>query len=80
MNTELGFVIDSPALARGIEKSFDEELPRTAYRVKLDEMGKLYWLEERDGHTLRHDREPGASLLQRATVWVASLLPLEPLL
>lgn len=80
LNTELGFVIDSPALARDIEKAFNQELIRTAYRVRLDDMGKLYWLEERDGHTLRHDREPGASLLQRATVWFASLLPLEPLL
>ncbi|PJI52351.1 hypothetical protein CTI14_43725, partial [Methylobacterium radiotolerans] len=49
LNTELGFVIDSPALARGIENAFDKELPRTAYRVRLDDMGKLYWLEERDG-------------------------------
>ncbi|HAP24315.1 MAG TPA: hypothetical protein DCR74_01390 [Achromobacter sp.] len=80
LNTELGFVIDSPALARGVADAFEEELPRTAYRVKLDDMGKLYWLEERDGQTVRFDREPGASLLQRATVWVASLLPLEPLL
>ena len=80
LNTELGFVIDSPALAQGIEKAFDEELHRTAYRVQLDEKGKLYWLEERDGQTLRHDSEPGASVLQRATVWFASWLPLEPLL
>ncbi|WGJ89636.1 phospholipase D family protein [Achromobacter mucicolens] len=80
LNTELGFVIDSPALARGIENAFDKELPRTAYRVRLDDMGKLYWLEERDGQTVRHDREPGATLLQRATVWFASKLPLEPLL
>jgi putative cardiolipin synthase len=80
LNTELGFVIDSPALAQGIADAFDDELPRTAYRVKLDDMGKVYWLEERDGHTVRFDSEPGASLLQRATVWVASLLPLEPLL
>lgn len=80
LNTELGFVIDSPVLARNIEKAFDKELPRTAYRVHLDDMGKLYWLEERDGRTLRHDHEPGATLLQRATVWVASRLPLEPLL
>lgn len=80
LNTELGFVIDSPALARGIENAFDKELPRTAYRVRLDDMGKLYWLEERDGQTVRHDCEPGATLLQRATVWIASMLPLEPLL
>lgn len=80
LNTELGFVIDSPTLARHIEDTFDDELARTAYRVRIDEMGKLYWLDTRDGQTVRHDREPGATLWQRLTVWIASRLPLEPLL
>ncbi|MNX10222.1 Major cardiolipin synthase ClsA [compost metagenome] len=80
LNTELGFVIDSPALARHIADAFEQEMPRTAYRVRLDDMGRLYWLEERDGKTIRHDTEPGASLWQRLSVWFVSLLPLEPLL
>ena len=80
LNTELGFVIDSPTLARHIADAFDQDIPRTAYRVRLDDMGKLYWEEAHDGRTLRHDAEPGASLWQRLIVWFASLLPLEPLL
>jgi len=80
LNTELGFVIDSPVLARHIADAFDQEIPRTAYRVRLDDMGKLYWEEAGDGRTLRHDAEPGASLWQRLIVWLASRLPLEPLL
>ncbi|WP_430795483.1 phospholipase D family protein [Achromobacter spanius] len=80
LNTELGFVIDSPTLARHIADAFNQEVPRTAYRVRLDDMGKLYWEEQRDGQIIRHDREPGASLWQRMTVWFASMLPLEPLL
>ena len=80
LNTELGFVIDSPTLARHIADAFDQDVLRTAYQVRLDDMGKLYWLEQRDGKTIRYDREPGASVWQRITVWFASMLPLEPLL
>ncbi|WP_156124339.1 phospholipase D family protein [Achromobacter sp. RTa] len=80
LNTELGFVIDSPTLARRIAESFDRDLPSAAYRVCLDDKGELYWLEQRGGQTIRHDTEPGTTLWQRLSVWFVSLLPLEPLL
>ncbi|OZI29213.1 hypothetical protein CEG14_21565 [Bordetella genomosp. 1] len=80
LNTELGFVIDSPLLARRIDEVFLEGIPRTAYRVCLDERDRLYWLEQRDGKTLRHDTEPGTTWWQRTSVWFISLLPIEHLL
>lgn len=80
LNTELGFVIDSPTLARRIAESFDRDMAKVAYRVCLDDRGGLYWLEQRDGQTVRHDTEPGTTLWQRVSVWFVSLLPLEPLL
>ncbi|MCY1460314.1 Cardiolipin synthase C [compost metagenome] len=80
LNTELGFVIDSPTLAGRIAESFERDLPSAAYRVCLDGQGKLYWQEQRGGQTIRHDTEPGTTLWQRISVWFVSLLPLEPLL
>lgn len=80
LNTELGFVIDSPTLARGIADAFDHDIPRTAYRVCLDDKGALYWLEQRDGKTIRYDTEPGTTAWQRFSVWFVSLLPIESLL
>jgi len=80
LNTELGFVIDSPTLASRIAEAFQREVPATAYRVCLDDKGDLYWLEQRGGETIRHDTEPGTTLWQRLSVWFVSLLPLEPLL
>ncbi|MBO1241188.1 phospholipase D family protein [Bordetella holmesii] len=78
LNTELGVVIESPALAQSICQSFDTQIPAGAYHVRLDERGRLYWLEPTTGGTfIRHDREPGASLWQRFAVWILSLLPLE---
>ncbi|WMD20390.1 phospholipase D family protein [Achromobacter seleniivolatilans] len=80
LNTELGFVIDSHTLARGIANAFDHELGPVAYRVCLDDHGDLYWLEQRNGETIRHNTEPGTTAWQRISVWFLSILPLEPLL
>ena len=49
LNTELGFVIESPALARRIEGAFDEGVPARAYEVRLDGDGDLYWVDRRGG-------------------------------
>ena len=81
LNTELGFIIDSPRLASQISTAFTRDVPATAYRALLDERGKVYWLELRDdGQTVRYDSEPGASVWQRLSVWFISLLPVESLL
>ncbi|WP_454675195.1 phospholipase D family protein [Achromobacter pestifer] len=80
LNTELGFVIESPTLAGHIADAFKQEVPKGAYRVCLDDKGNLYWLEQRNGETIRHDTEPGTTAWKRFSVWFVSLLPLEPLL
>lgn len=80
LNTELGFVIESPAIAVGIAAFFDGEIPQRAYELHLSEEGELYWTEEHDGQVLRHDVEPGTTFGQRAGVWLLSLLPIESLL
>jgi cardiolipin synthase C len=80
LNTELGFVIESPALAQKIERAFQSEIPPYAYEVRLSETGALYWLEQRDGTSIRHDTEPGVSFWLRTAVWFLSLLPIDWLL
>jgi len=80
LNTELGFIIDSPALAKKISEIFLDKVPMTAYEVRLSEDGDLYWLERKDGKLLRHDSEPGASLWRRMIVEMLSHLPVEWLL
>lgn len=80
LNTEMGFVIDSPVMARQLRQQLDERTPARAYEVRLDENGKLYWLERSGNTMLRHDREPGVSIWKRAGVGVLSLLPIDWLL
>ena len=80
LNTELGFVIESPALANRIATFFDETVPDAAYEVQLSASDDLYWTEHEAGAIVRHDVEPGTTFLRRAAVWLLSLLPIEPLL
>ena len=80
LNTELGFVIDSPVLAERIEGAFHNTIPANSYEVRLSNTGKLYWIERRGDELVRHDQEPGTSWWLRAAVWFLSLLPIEWLL
>lgn len=79
-NTELGFVIESPKMARGINEHFDEDLRESAYELRLDPDGKLLWIEHRRGLTFQHDSEPDIGMFQRVFVRVLSWLPIDWLL
>jgi cardiolipin synthase C len=81
LNTELGFVIDSPVLARGIARAFEERVQDVAWEVRLAPDGhSLRWVERTADGEVVHTREPGAGLARRVFVRVLSSLPVEWLL
>jgi cardiolipin synthase C len=80
LNTELGFVIDSPTLAQQSAGTFDNVIPERAYQVHLSDTGQIYWTERRGEESVRFDTEPNTSFWLRAAVWFLSLLPIEWLL
>jgi len=80
LNTEMGLVIDSAALAGQLDKTLDESIPETAYEVRLDADGKLYWLERTGGALRRYDEEPRTTVWQRTGVRLLSFLPIDWLL
>jgi putative cardiolipin synthase len=80
LNTEMGFVIDSPQLAQRIEAAVAARVSTEAFEVRLSEAGRLEWIEHREGQVVRYDTEPGTSVWKRARVQVLSLLPVEWLL
>ena len=80
LNTELGFVIDSPGLASQLAAVFTERVPVRAYSVRLRTGGRLQWTEMRDGRDLVYEREPGAGTGLRLVVAALSVLPIEWLL
>jgi putative cardiolipin synthase len=80
LNTELGFVIDSPAMAQAIADAFATVIPARAYSVRLNESAALQWVEQRNGGEIVYHQEPRTSLWRRAFVVVLSKLPIEWLL
>lgn len=80
LNTELGFVIESPAMAHQIARIFDQGIPENAYEVRLSDSGDLYWIERRDGKQIRYDSEPETGFFKRGFVRFLSVLPIEWLL
>ena len=80
LNTELGFVIESPAFATALARSFTDRIPARAYEVRLASDGALVWIERTGGGTVRHDVEPETTRLQRWSFALLSRLPIEWLL
>jgi putative cardiolipin synthase len=80
LNTEMGFVIDSPAMARQLAETLDSGLADRAYEVRLAPDGSLYWIEQTQGAAIRHDTEPGTSFWRRMGVRILSWLPIDWLL
>ncbi|QYF92727.1 phospholipase D family protein [Massilia sp. PAMC28688] len=77
LNTEMGFIIDSPALSARMSEVLDKQIMARAYEVTLTPQGRLQWHEQGERGMMVHDIEPGTTLWQRATVQFMSLLPIE---
>src|SRR6266568_1988786 len=71
LNTEMGFVVESPALAREMDTVFRSRVPADAYEVRSSQGGRLFWVERRRSESFRHDTEPGTSVWRRT--WVSLL-------
>ncbi|MBI3545108.1 MAG: phospholipase D family protein [Gammaproteobacteria bacterium] len=82
LNTEIGVIIDSPALARQVAARFEAMvLPANAYmlalRPKQDGSPGLVWRTTEDDVAVEYDVEPARSNWQRFKVNILSLLPLD---
>ncbi|MDE8650551.1 phospholipase D family protein [Novosphingobium album (ex Liu et al. 2023)] len=77
LNTELGFVIESPVLAAAISDAFAQDIPNTAYEVILTGDGALNWIERGPDGEKRHAHEPGTNWFQRTGIRILSGLPIE---
>ncbi len=83
LNTEIGLIIDSPALAQQVAARFEAMVqPANAYRLALrpndgDRPPTLLWQTQEKGRAVDYDREPARSDWQRIKVDFLSLLPLD---
>ncbi len=78
LNCEMGFLIDSPTIARRISTGFDGPLQAVSYQPELTSEGDLIWQEKNEnGQATLHKDEPGATSFQRVAFFVLGLLPIE---
>ncbi|MFT3720012.1 phospholipase D-like domain-containing protein [Pseudorhodoferax sp.] len=77
LNTELGVLIDSPAMAQELARQFAQDLPERTYRLSLAGRRRLRW-QLPDGTLVA--REPGAGWGRRLAVRLLSHLPIDHLL
>ena len=80
LNTEMGLVIDSEALAQRIHHRFQLSQREAAWQLRLTPQGKIEWLDREDGKLKVLDKEPDVRLWQKILVLLAYMLPVEWLL
>jgi putative cardiolipin synthase len=76
LNTEMGILVESEAIALLLSDALDRNLPQLAYEVVLAD-GRLQWIERTAAGEIRHDTEPGVGTLKRFWVDFLSILPFE---
>lgn len=79
LNTEMGFVLESPALASRLSNAFAGPVQRIAYEVRL-EGDEVVWIDRTPQGEQRHTRTPGVGALRTLWIGFVSLLPVEWLL
>ena len=81
LNTEMGFLIESPSSALAMEALFEGGIAQIAYRPFITADGSVNWQElDTDGTSQVHRTEPRTGMLQRALVAAVGRMPIEWLL
>ncbi len=82
LNTEIGLVIDSPALAAEFNRIISADGYASAYQVRLGPTGSVEWVErDRTGQLIKvHTDEPETSWIVQIKNWLLSPLVHEELL
>ena len=81
LNTEMGLVIDSASLATRIHENLVINLREHAWTLRLDDRGKINWVEyPGEAEEVVHRHEPRTRLMQRLLVRLVWRLPIEWLL
>jgi putative cardiolipin synthase len=74
INTEMGMIIDSAKLSKGVVIEFEEELkPENSWQLRLDDQGRLFW--QAGDEILRKD--PARNSWQRFQAWFFGLFDLD---
>ncbi len=82
LNTEIGVLCDSPAIAGQVIDDVEPQLDLIAWRVEqrteANGRSRTVWIETAEnGMATELDSEPDVSFMRRASIWFLGLLPIE---
>lgn len=77
INTELGMIVESDEIGEAMASSGLESLKTVAYRLQLNQRGRLNWHYGSGGHDVVAGKEPDTSLWRRLLTRLMGLLPIE---
>lgn len=80
LNTEMGIVVESPAMAARLVEYFEQRVPGDAYEVRLAEGGGVEWLERTPQGVVRHASTPHVRGMREFWISLLAALPIEWLL
>ncbi|MFV0410149.1 MAG: phospholipase D family protein [Paracoccus sp. (in: a-proteobacteria)] len=78
LNCEMGFLIDSPSMAKEGSLALEDDLSKRSFQPMLEEDGDMVWKDPQpDGSAIIHEKEPGLGTFDRIMVYVLNVLPIE---
>ncbi len=78
LNCEMGFLIESPKMARSFSQTFDGPLDLVTYQPRLSADGRMVWAEpSATSDPMIWQQEPGTSLFRQIGLAVLQVLPIE---
>ena len=81
LNTEIGVLLNSPELAKGVHETMDDHLSKYAYKLVLDANNKINWqVQKPNGDIKTITKEPKMRWYQKALLKITSWLPIEGLM
>ncbi len=75
INAEMGLLIDNAPMVADFTRKLDEWLPTVAYRVRVNDSGKLEWHGRIDGREVTETKEPLTSWWRRFKAWCMKIVP-----
>jgi putative cardiolipin synthase len=81
LNTEMGVVVESPALAGQLSSALDRDFARSTYEVRLTaDRRSVEWIERGEAGEVRHTSTPETGVMRRMWIGFLSIMPIEWLL
>jgi putative cardiolipin synthase len=77
INTEMGVMVESDTLARGLVESVSAALPGGAWKLRLNEKGEVEWVDVKDGKEIVYTKPPQTSVWRRFSAWISGLDAIE---